>query len=1141
MAGGKIKKNISPWNLAQHGITYESDVYLVHDIPTSPNTRTLPGHIHAVGESLLSFEHIIPREWERDLRNESADFQHENLAPDWAKHPPTSAFVDRELFERETGEHSPEWRVAHDDLKRCKSAAKEARRLNGNLEPEWSLFWRTQVFELFDNQLRRQPALCSKIDTWSLYESVTWNEVKNFTEPSRDLIPRTLPKPDLTYAFPIQVEPPEELKGLARDDMMHAFSLQVLGKLQARGIHCAPTTGLRNWTDAPEKSYTWSNSDKSCFPWAVVEMKHDRTDQNEALATRCYCQAANAASRALDLQAQLFCLRKSPVALPPAATDALENENLCERLLNPTCLHSKKLAGHSSASRCWLPSPHFQIENFIESPKTQLAHAKRSTPDTNRYPCISPSPLRREIASPPGQSPQFEVPRNLPIPTSRISLSATASALHVSSAFTNNAHVPLFSGKFHAKISSLTTTPFPAALDYPFQADIQSSNNQVQNSPNSTNKVLPDADIIRAENLSEKLEKLLLFFNNCTPKPIKDGSPRPPETHEPTPQNACAVPTAITRVKVKDLQPHISSAKHPVSVDLQKSAATLCVMDDLIKGLESSSLEDPNHIRVQRNSSVSEACQSRSQEDDLTNWNTCVTPFSPRSQNDDVQSATKAVRSLSSTPERSDSRSSPTRKTQDDSVPAKVPQRQSMSPAASKTSISQESDEDVGPRSGKASTTWLNCESKQFKNGTAQTPFSETEERGNGLFCEWIDKFQTICFQTPYQNESLEELRLADYTQGRRFGSEYWQKLGVGEQSAAKVLEPGRVSEVELDSDAQEDPDSNAHSASEGYSESDQHTSSGEDSEYEDGSKPDNNSESESSSDCDRPTVLLQGFGSTATSRPFGSSTSSGLIGSGPSPKLFGHQNNKQVQLTTSYSLFGGFGSPKPDGDKAQPTSSLFGSAATSSAFGSSASSGLIGSGPSPKLFGHQNNKQGQLTTSYSLFGGFGSPKPDGDKAQPTSSLFGSAATSSAFGSSASSGLIGSGPSPKLFGHQNNKHVQLTTSSSLSGGFGSSRLFNSAAVSKLSGSQDDKQARIKPIRVAINGLTSHPISDERRIELSTLAGITSDLHEPDRQRIHDLAQRYRNPDGSCRVQLKSVVELLESMLSACEDQWFCES
>jgi hypothetical protein len=116
---------------------------------------------------------------------------------------------------------------------------------------------------------------------------------------------RTQPKPDHTYAFPIQDLSRGNLKGLARDVLSQTLSLQVLGSLVEQGVSCAPRSGLRKWIDAPNETIL-SRHDKSCFPWAVVEFKKHAESPDSSAEIRCYCQAANAAAAALELQAQLF-------------------------------------------------------------------------------------------------------------------------------------------------------------------------------------------------------------------------------------------------------------------------------------------------------------------------------------------------------------------------------------------------------------------------------------------------------------------------------------------------------------------------------------------------------------------------------------------------------------------------------------------------------------------------------------------------------------------------------------------------------------------------------------------------------------------------------------------------------------------
>lgn len=65
-------------------------------------------------------------------------------------------------------------------------------------------------------------------------------------------------------------------------------------------------------------------------------------------------------------------------------------------------------------------------------------------------------------------------------------------------------------------------------------------------------------------------------------------------------------------------------------------------------------------------------------------------------------------------------------------------------------------------------------------NGTASTPFqAHTEKDGTSA----TQHYQTITFQQPYQTFSLEELRLADYNQGRRYGNANGQGGAFGQSS----------------------------------------------------------------------------------------------------------------------------------------------------------------------------------------------------------------------------------------------------------------------------------------------------------------------------------------------------------------------
>jgi hypothetical protein len=147
------------------------------------------------------------------------------------------------------------------------------------------------------------------------HESTLWNQFAGHFEPLENGKRRTQPKPDLTYAFPVHSTPENSPKGLARDSFVQTLSLQVLSSLIPHGVSCVPTTGLRNWTD--DRKTILRGSDKSCFPWAVIEMKRHAATRDQSIK-KCYCQAANAAAAALELQAQLFDkLGEASPELPP--------------------------------------------------------------------------------------------------------------------------------------------------------------------------------------------------------------------------------------------------------------------------------------------------------------------------------------------------------------------------------------------------------------------------------------------------------------------------------------------------------------------------------------------------------------------------------------------------------------------------------------------------------------------------------------------------------------------------------------------------------------------------------------------------------------------------------------------------------
>jgi len=67
-------------------------------------------------------------------------------------------------------------------------------------------------------------------------------------------------------------------------------------------------------------------------------------------------------------------------------------------------------------------------------------------------------------------------------------------------------------------------------------------------------------------------------------------------------------------------------------------------------------------------------------------------------------------------------------------------------------------------------------------NGTGTTPFSAFSEK-DGTSTTATQQYQTITFMQPYQNYSLEELRVVDYNQGRRYGNQNGQAGAFGQST----------------------------------------------------------------------------------------------------------------------------------------------------------------------------------------------------------------------------------------------------------------------------------------------------------------------------------------------------------------------
>ncbi|MCJ1432977.1 Nuclear pore complex protein Nup98-Nup96 [Xylographa pallens] len=345
--------------------------------------------------------------------------------------------------------------------------------------------------------------------------------------------------------------------------------------------------------------------------------------------------------------------------------------------------------------------------------------------------------------------------------------------------------------------------------------------------------------------------------------------------------------------------------------------------------------------------------------------------------------------------------------------------------------------------------------------GTGGTPFTPvTEKDGTTL----TNHFQTITFMPPYLKFSLEELRLADYNQGRRYGNSNGQAGAFGTSSGF-----GGFGQPQ----AQNNNTIFGNSTSTGFG---------------------NN----------KPTPAPSTFG-TGTGGLFGgtnNSSGSGLFGSTAATTsqqtggLFGTTNGGTGSGFGSQSTSGGFGSNTGlFGNSAQATKAPFSFGTTSTtgtAFGggggfgtnttASTGGGLFGGAPTQPAFGSQpvapaSNLFGG-GNQQSTFGGFGTGTNvtkaggglfGGTTATTGSNIFGgtnqSNITSNSFGANNNNQATGAGlfgPKPvasgtnSLFGASNNT-TNPTGSTLFGSGFGNNNNQMQQSAPSLFGNNNQQQ------------------------------------------------------------------------------------
>ncbi|KAK2731766.1 hypothetical protein FQN57_003173 [Myotisia sp. PD_48] len=321
-------------------------------------------------------------------------------------------------------------------------------------------------------------------------------------------------------------------------------------------------------------------------------------------------------------------------------------------------------------------------------------------------------------------------------------------------------------------------------------------------------------------------------------------------------------------------------------------------------------------------------------------------------------------------------------------------------------------------------------------SGAATGGLAPAEGTANPVFSAHVDKdspgstttnhYQSICFMQPYQKYSFEELRVADYNHGRRYGNASGQAGAFGSFSG---FGQGASNFGAATTSSPFGATTSAPSAFGSQTQTSGFGSTAATNPLFGAAKPSPGLFGQTSN-----ATQPSGFGTAGSTGGFGSSTGS-TFGSNPQGGLFGNSQQKSPFGSTP-GLSTGFG-----GQAASSGATAFGGTAsttTTTPFGTQPQAGgTSGFGP----FGQQNQTQNK--SPFSTFGQ--SQQQQAQQQPPGGALFGgtgSAGPSSLFGSNSQQGtsLFGqqSNPSNNLFGlgAQQNQQQQAQKPGGLFSGLG---------------------------------------------------------------------------------------------------------
>ncbi|KAL9020884.1 MAG: hypothetical protein Q9185_001847 [Variospora sp. 1 TL-2023] len=304
--------------------------------------------------------------------------------------------------------------------------------------------------------------------------------------------------------------------------------------------------------------------------------------------------------------------------------------------------------------------------------------------------------------------------------------------------------------------------------------------------------------------------------------------------------------------------------------------------------------------------------------------------------------------------------------------------------------------------------------------GTGSTPFQAFQEKEGGTGNQ-TNHFQSITFMQPYKNFSFEELRLADYNQGRRFGNGSGQAGAFGTSTGFGGF--------------------GGQNTGTGFGNNNQSTGMF-------------GTQTTTAAPFGGSQTATSGFGSTNTGGLFGNSTSKpgGLFGSTPSQPatgggLFGNSNQSGGFGAQNNNAGSGFGTNQGGGglfgntsqqNNQQKSGFSFGqNNNTGSGFGASGTTGFGANNTTNTgggLFGNNQSSTpfggGQQQQSSNLFGGFGNNQQNQNQPQTnTASGFGGFGGNDQqkpgglFGNNTTASNTGTG----LFGNANQTNQQPST------------------------------------------------------------------------------------------------------------------